>query len=131
MALACADLDRSVEFYTETLGMNVIMSGQSPDGKVRYAFLGTGGEAFLALYHYAERGPVETHQGLLDHVAFSLSEEEFGEAKDRLQARGVAISGPVVRLQFKSLYLTDPDGASVELTVGSFRSEDVGKEVVV
>lgn len=131
VALACADLERSVDFYTHVLEMNVIMRGRSPDGKVSYAFLGTGGETFLALYQYADRVAPEASPGLLDHVAFSLTAEEFTHAKERLEAQGMSVSGPVVRLQFKSLYLSDPDGAVIELTEGSFRAEDEGREVVV
>jgi glyoxylase I family protein len=131
VALACADLDRSVGFYTRVLEMNVIMRGCSPDGKVSYAFLGTGGETFLALYQYAHRAAPEASQGRLDHVAFSLTAEEFAQAKERLEAQGMSVSGPVVRLQFKSLYLSDPDGAVVELTQGSFQAEDQGQEVVL
>ncbi len=131
VALACADLDRSVEFYTGVLQMNLIMRGNSPDGKVHYAFLGTGGETFLALYQYPDRAAPQASGGLFDHVAFTLTAEEFAQAKDRLEAQGVSVSGPVVRLQFKSLYLSDPDGAVVELTEGAFRPEDEGREVVV
>lgn len=131
VALACADLDRSVAFYTDVLEMTVIMRGSSPDGKVSYAFLGTGGETFLALYQYADRAAPEASQGLLDHVALTLTAEEFAQAKERLETRGLSVSGPVVRLQFKSLYLFDPDGAIVELTEGSFRPEERGQEVVV
>lgn len=131
VALACADLNRSIEFYRDVLNMNVIMRGASPDGNMSYAFLGTGGETFLALYQYANRPAPDASQGLLDHVAFTLSAEEFAHAKDRLQQRGFSVSGPVVRLQFKSLYLSDPDGATVELTEGSFNAEDQGREVVM
>lgn len=131
VALACADLNRSVDFYTRVLEMNVIMRGRSPDGKVSYAFLGTGGETFLALYQYAGRAAPEASQCLLDHVAFSLTAEEFAQAKEHLEAQGISVSGPVVRLQFKSLYLSDPDGAVVELTDGSFQADDQGQEVVL
>jgi len=42
--LRVGDLDRSIQFYTKILGMQVLRREEYPDGKFTLAFVGYGGE---------------------------------------------------------------------------------------
>ncbi len=51
------------------------------------------------------------------HFVFTVDEAEIEHAAERLQARDVAVNGPVFikRMPAKSLYFDDPDGHRLEL----------------
>jgi catechol 2,3-dioxygenase-like lactoylglutathione lyase family enzyme len=107
------DLERSLRFYRDTLGM-------------RPAYVGPGeahlewGSAWVCLLEEAEPGAaVPEAAPRLDHLAFTVSERDFGAAVEVLRDAGVRIvRGPVERggMTVNSL---DPDGT--ELHTGDLR----------
>ncbi|GHJ90817.1 hypothetical protein SNE510_03360 [Streptomyces sp. NE5-10] len=114
------DLDRSLGFYGDVLGFDVIGSGDA-DGR-RYAFLGQGGRLAVALWQQAEGG-YDAHRAGLHHLAFEAeSIEKVREAEAVLKARGVtfAYDGVVAHREGAAsggIFFHDPDGTRLEISV--------------
>jgi catechol 2,3-dioxygenase-like lactoylglutathione lyase family enzyme len=131
-----SDLDRSLEFYVDWLGLEVIHIRPEiksryfreivgfPDGVIRGAFLRIpGSEHRLELFEYLEpRGTpadVRTNNPGSAHVAFFV--EDVRAAYAELTARGVRFRSPPVDLDEGpnvggvSVYMLDPDGITLEL----------------
>ncbi|MFD4376693.1 VOC family protein [Streptomyces sp. NPDC058486] len=113
------DLDRSLRFYGEVLGFDVIGSADA-DGR-RYAFLGQGGTLAVTLWQQAEGGYDATRAGL-HHLAFEAeSIEKVREAETALKAAGVtfAYDGVVAHGEGTpsgGIFFHDPDGTRLEIT---------------
>lgn len=108
ITLACSDLDRSVAFYTNTLG-----------AKLRARWL-TG--AYLeigALWLCLDQGPVASRTDYT-HIALDCRAEDFRALSARIEAE--ADIWKEDRSEGASLYFLDPDGHRLELHVGDLRS---------
>ncbi len=110
-------LDRSVTFYTRTLGL--VEMRRSADGKPRWAHLGTGEDVLLTLWQQAEgaftRSPVRLH-----HLFFEVGTgEEPSALEDRFRQLNVpprGDRGAVAELSRSGqIFFHDPDGIRVEL----------------
>jgi catechol 2,3-dioxygenase-like lactoylglutathione lyase family enzyme len=118
-ALYVDDVQRAAEFYQRIFGFEVLGSDE------RLAALGVAGRQVLLLFKKgASLKPIPTTGGVLpphdgagtDHLAFSISREEFAAWQKFLAERGIAIES-VVNWERggRSLYFRDPDGHVVEL----------------
>jgi glyoxylase I family protein len=124
VTLICSDLEKSVGFYRNVLGMRVVKQTVNADDRsARHLFFGDEegrpGTLITCLeYPQLDRGTVGT--GSTHHFALSVeSEEELSAWRDYLASRGIACTEVMDRTYFKSVYLRDPDGHIVELaTVG-------------
>jgi glyoxylase I family protein len=124
VTLICADVERSVGFYRNLLGMRVVKQTVNDDDRsARHLFFGdeygTPGTLITCL-EYAELDEGVVGRGSTHHFALSVeSEEELDAWRDYLRGRGVPCTDVMDRRYFKSLYLRDPDGHLLELaTVG-------------
>jgi catechol 2,3-dioxygenase len=119
VVLQVTDLDRSLKFYRDTLGLPVVSEG-SPGGR-RMAFFSLGEKHHdLALLELGPGGaPHDKGRAGLFHVAFKIGDdiEALREAKARIDAAGVPVVRTTEHLTTLSLYLSDPDGITVELFV--------------
>ena len=108
--LKVRDVDRSVEFYSAILGLDVV---ERPG---RFAFLSFGEKHHdLALQEVAPDAP-EPGPGVgLYHAAFEVADAEaLAATYRRLRERGVAVS-PVDHGISEALYFDDPDGNGLEV----------------
>jgi catechol 2,3-dioxygenase len=115
--LRVADLDRSIAFYRDGLGFNVIADGR-PLG-LEAAFLAAGDyHHHIGLNTWESAGgepPPPGHTGLY-HVAFVYPDRhELSAAIRRLLDHGYAIDHGTDHAATVSVYLEDPDGNGVEL----------------
>ena len=117
--LRVGDLDRSVEFYTQVLGMNLMRTSENPEYKYSLAFLGFGNgnpeQAEIELtYNWGES---EYEMGTAyGHIALGV--EDIYAACDRIRAAGGKITrepGPVKGGTTVIAFITDPDGYKIEL----------------
>ena len=134
ITLISKDVERSVAFYRNLLGMRVVKQTVNPDDVgARHLLFGDGegnpGTLITCLeYPQLDAGKVGT--GSTHHFALSVGdEEELGGWRDYLVSRGIPCSEIMDRKYFKSLYLRDPDGHVIELaTNGPGLTADEGLE---
>jgi catechol 2,3-dioxygenase len=107
--LTVADLDRSVTFNEDALGLRVHRR-EDP-----VAALGAGGEDLVLLHEEPGARPAGRHAGLYHYALLFPSREELARAVQRLIATGTAISGASDHGVSEAIYLDDPDGNGIEL----------------
>ena len=116
--LRVGDLDRSVRFYTEVLGMKLLRTTDRPGEKYSLAFVGYDGEdrtAVLELtYNYGvDRYEMGTAYG---HVAIAVADAR--KACDEVRNRGGTVTreaGPVKGGTTVIAFVQYPDGYKIEL----------------
>ena len=112
------DLDRSLAFYTEVLGMRELRRQDFPDGRFTLAFVGYGAEqenAVLELTHNWDTPAYEMGNGF-GHIALEV--DDAYAACDQIKARGgkvVREAGPMKHGTTVIAFAEDPDGYKVEL----------------
>jgi lactoylglutathione lyase len=112
------DLDRSIQFYTETLGMELLRRKDFPDGKFTLAFLGYGSEAensVLELTHNWDTDSYEIGTGY-GHIA--IETEDVYAACEKIRERGGNVTrepGPMKHGTTVLAFVEDPDGYKIEL----------------
>lgn len=103
------DLESSVRFYTEVLGLEV---GWRPDFGVPGAWLYVDGQPIV---HIVERDSIHSGPtGAIHHVA--LKAIGLDDTTKRLDAKGIAFTKTVVPdLSVTQLFVDDPNGVTLEL----------------
>ena len=119
IVLQVTDLDRSIRFYRDTLGLPLVSQGK-PRGR-RIVFFSLGAKHHdLALIELAPgaEGHDPARAGVM-HIAFKIGDdiELLKEARARMVAAGVPVVNTTEHMTTYSLYLSDPDGITVELYV--------------
>lgn len=118
IGLSVTDLDRSLAFYQEVLGLELIQASEGADR--RFAFLGAGGRLFLTLWQQSVAA-FDSRQAGLHHLAFQVQTlEDVQAAEARLRARGIVprYDGAVPHREdgdSAALFFTDPDGIRLEI----------------
>jgi catechol 2,3-dioxygenase len=107
--LTVSDLDRSVGFYQDALGLRV----QRREDAV--AALGAGGEELVVLYEQPRARPAGRHAGLYHYALLFPAREELARAVQRLIDTRTPISGASDHGVSEAIYLPDPDGNGIEL----------------
>ncbi len=121
--LRVGDLQRSIDFYTKVLGMQLLRTSDNPEYKYTLAFLGYGSNpehAELELtYNY---GVSQYEMGTAyGHLALGVS--DIYATCDTLRARGGVITrepGPVKGGSTVIAFVQDPDGYKIELIERQF-----------
>lgn len=131
IGLVCQDLQSTHHFYEDLLGFPLIYAEMttSEDKRswLKHAFydLGDGScIAFFELHDVGEpdelRTDISTGLGLPDwanHIAIRSTPERVAEARARLDAAGVAVEHEMDHDWCASVYVKDPNGILIELTV--------------
>ena len=116
--LRVGDLDRSIQFYTDVLGMRVLRRKDYPDGKFTLAFVGYGPEseqAVIELTHNWETGKYDLGDGF-GHIALAV--DDASAACEEIRQRGgrvVREAGPMKHGTTVIAFVEDPDGYKIEL----------------
>ena len=116
--LRVGDLERSIDFYTNVLGMKLLRSTDRPDQRYTLAFVGYGDESEHAVleltYNYGvDRYDVGNAYG---HVAIAVPDAKA--ACDAVRAKGGNVTreaGPVKGGTTVIAFVQDPDGYKIEL----------------
>lgn len=112
------DLDRSIDFYTNVLGMQVLRKQDYPSGKFTLAFVGYGPEsegAVIELTYNWDTDSYDLGNGF-GHIALAV--ENAAEACDAIRQRGgkvVREAGPMKHGTSVIAFVEDPDGYKIEL----------------
>jgi catechol 2,3-dioxygenase len=107
--LTVTDVDRSVAFYQQALGLRVHAH------RAARAELGDGHEVVLVLREDAQAQPAGRHAGLYHYALLYPSREELARAAMRLARTRTAIQGASDHGTHEAIYLPDPDGIGIEL----------------
>lgn len=116
--LRVGDLDKSLAFYTDVLGMQLIRRKDYPEGRFTLAFVGYGSEAenaVIELTHNWDTPSYELGNGY-GHIALEV--EDVYKACDEIRARGGKITrepGPMMHGNSILAFVEDPDGYKIEL----------------
>ena len=108
------DLENSVKFYKEILGLEEVRRHKSPRGSELVFLKAPGSEELIELCYFPASGPVQV-QPDLTHLAFEVdSLEDFGK---HLAARGLKFSdGPTIKENGGGFAFIDaPEGYEIEL----------------
>lgn len=116
--LRVGDLQRSIDFYTRVLGMQLLRTTERPEQKYSLAFVGYGDERSHAVLeltynHGVDRYDLGTAFG---HVAIGV--DDVYAACDRIRAAGGTVTrepGPVKGGTTVIAFVQDPDGYKIEL----------------
>jgi catechol 2,3-dioxygenase len=115
--LTVSDLDRSVGFYQDAIGLRVHeQAGES-------ARLGAGDEDVLVLHEQAGARPAGRHAGLYHVALLYPSREELAFAVGRLIRTRTPVEGMSDHATHEAIYLPDPDGNGLELAADRPRDE--------
>jgi len=116
--LRVGDLDKSLAFYTEVLGMTLLRKEDYPEGKFTLAFVGYGDEdsnTVLELTHNWDTGSYDLGNAY-GHIAVAV--DDAGAACELIRQRGgnvVREAGPMMHGTVVIAFVEDPDGYKVEL----------------
>ena len=112
------DLERSLEFYTKVLGMQLLRRKDYPEGRFTLAFVGYGPEseqAVLELTHNWDTAKYDLGNGY-GHIAIEV--EDAYKACEEIARRGgkvVRPAGPMKHGTTVIAFVEDPDGYRIEL----------------
>jgi len=116
--LRVGDLDRSIAFYTEILGMRLLRRQDYPEGQFTLAFVGYGDEAdhtVLELTYNWDTDHYDLGSGY-GHIAIEV--DDVYQAADAISAKGGKIlreAGPMNAGTTIIAFVEDPDGYPIEL----------------
>jgi catechol 2,3-dioxygenase-like lactoylglutathione lyase family enzyme len=103
------DMEATLQFYCGVLGMRLVRTTRTPDGRRHYNVEIGGGNAF-AVFDGAEL-PVQGERQHVNHLAMPVATpEEFDAAYQRLKDHGVAVTEIIERGYGKTFYFHDPNG---------------------
>jgi catechol 2,3-dioxygenase-like lactoylglutathione lyase family enzyme len=144
VALVCSDMARTVDFYSNVLGMPLIKALDLPGGAGQHFFFDAGNGDCVAFFwfrdapdpvpgvcapaHIPGSGDIVSAVSSMNHLAFHVPPEKFDEYRQRLKDKGVRV-GPVLNhdesetqvaaklhpgVYVRSFYFHDPDGVTLE-----------------
>ena len=116
--LRVGNLERSIDFYTQVLGMTLIRRSENPEYKYSLAFVGYGSnpehaELELTYNHGVDKYEMGTAYG---HIALGVPDAYA--ACDKIKVAGGQVTreaGPVKGGSTVIAFVTDPDGYKIEL----------------
>jgi catechol 2,3-dioxygenase-like lactoylglutathione lyase family enzyme len=120
LALICTDIEKTIDFYTEVMGMRLVkLVPNRDDPTSTHIFLDMGGGNLLAFFDFPEHGPAPTVRGIgsMHHVALKAAPADYRSLLERLDEKGIAYSVHGGR-ERGSVYMRDPDNILVEVTTG-------------
>lgn len=120
--LRVGDLQRSLEFYTQVLGMKLLRRKDYPDGKFTLAFVGYGSEAEQAVLELTHNWDTKSYDLGTGYGHIALEVGDAYKACDEIRARGgkvVREAGPMKHGTTVIAFAEDPDGYKIELIQGS------------
>jgi lactoylglutathione lyase len=116
--IRCGDLDRSIAFYTEVLGMRLLRRQDYPEGRFTLAFVGYGDEAEQAVIELTYNWGVDAYDLGTGYGHVAIEVDDVYRACEEIRRRGGVImreAGPMNAGTTIIAFVGDPDGYPIEL----------------
>ncbi len=116
--LRVGDLQRSIDFYSNVLGMKLLRTSDNPEYKYKLAFLGYGSNPEHAELELTYNYGVDSYDMGTAYGHIALSTEDIYTTCEQVRKLGGNITrepGPVKGGTTVIAFITDPDGYKVEL----------------
>ena len=116
--LRVGDLQRSIDFYTRVMGMQLLRTNDRPEQKYSLAFVGYGDESHGAVIELTYNYGVPSYEmgGAFGHIAIAV--DNAAATCDGVRAAGATVTreaGPVKGGTTVIAFVQDPDGYKIEL----------------
>jgi catechol 2,3-dioxygenase-like lactoylglutathione lyase family enzyme len=123
IVLNVGDIERSLRFYTEVLGLKGERVEEFRAGKVGFPSVRINGETIIDLFprsSSADREGIAKNNANLNHFCMVVGAADFSGIVEYLTQNGIAVrEGPVSRWGARgratSVYFLDPDGNEIEI----------------
>lgn len=112
------DLERSIDFYTQVLGMKLLRRNEYPEGKFTLAFLGYGDESQQAAIELTYNWGVDRYDLGTGYGHVAIEVDDVHSACKEIRVRGGKIvrdAGPMHGGTRVIAFVCDPDGYMIEL----------------
>jgi lactoylglutathione lyase len=116
--LRTGNLQRSVDFYTQVLGMTLLRQTEYPEGEFTLAFLGYGDEKDNTVIELTYNWGVERYDLGSGYGHIAIEVDDVYQATDAIRERGGKIlreAGPMNAGTTIIAFVEDPDGYPIEL----------------
>lgn len=159
LALVCRDMARTVDFYTNILGLKLIKTIALPDGGQHFFFDVGNGDA-LAFFWFPnapasapgiasvdperlKKGDIVTAHGSMNHVAFNIPLEQLQDSHEKFRELGIFttpilhhadvpsgyVEQPDETTFISSFYFFDPDGILLEFAAKTRELGDPNRDL--
>ncbi len=115
--LRVSDLDRSIVFYTEVLGMKLLRRTDYPDGKFTLAFVGYQDEKDGAVLELTYNWGVEKYDLGTGYGHIAIEVDSAAEACELVKLKGGSVireAGPMKHGTTVIAFVSDPDEYKIE-----------------
>jgi len=112
------DLERSLDFYSNVLGMKILRRKDYETGRFTLAFVGYGDESSSAVIELTHNWDTDRYEIGTGYGHIALGMENIYTACDAIRAKGGKISrepGPMKHGTTEIAFVEDPDGYKIEL----------------
>ncbi len=116
--LRVGDLQRSIDFYTQILGMQLLRQNDYPEGKFTLAFVGYGDEKDNSVLELTYNWDTDSYDLGSGYGHIALEVEDVYAATDTIRKQGGKIirdAGPMNAGTTIIAFVEDPDGYQIEL----------------
>lgn len=116
--LRVSDLERSIKFYTDILGMQLLRKKNYTEGRFTLAFLGYNNEKESSVLELTHNWDVTEYElgNAFGHIAIEV--EDVYQACEQIKKLGGIITreaGPMKNSTTVLAFIKDPDGYMIEL----------------
>jgi glyoxylase I family protein len=117
LALICRDVEETIRFYQDFLGFPLVELVENRDyAGSSHFFFDIGNHNLLGFFDFPghDHPPFSETIGAVQHLAISISPEQFDAARKKLDEAGIDYLGPDRGVE-DSVYFRDPNGIGLEL----------------
>ena len=127
--LRVGNLQRSIDFYTQVLGMKLLRTSENPEYQYTLAFVGYGNNPEHAEIELTYNWGVESYEAGTAFGHIALGVPDAYAACDKIKAAGGNVTraaGPVKGGSTVIAFVTDPDGYKIELIQRAETADGLG-----
>jgi lactoylglutathione lyase len=121
--LRVGNLEESINFYTEVLGMKLLRQKDYPKGEFTLAFMGYGDEADNTVIEFTYNWGVDQYEVGTGFGHLAINVDDVYDATERAKSHGAKVireAGPMNGGETICAFLEDPNGYEIELLSKKF-----------